>query len=159
MISRTVHNSIAIVLSLGVAWHSIVGCCAHHAHSQAACGDSACCDSNTDSDSDCLCGHRCEHQQGPADLSESPAGFIATWTNGNFTPGQCLGGKCAFVTGGKSPVVPPADGVSLDLLWNVADVFAAASSKSIRRLDEFRPPTLIGASSARPQQLLCVWLI
>lgn len=165
MLSRSVHNAVTIILSLSVAWHSIAGCCAHHPHSQTACGEPACGEALGPLDPHSLCDHRCELEPLGLGLSrldandDVDANDDAIAFKGNPTQDSCLGGKCAFVTGEKSTKIAPPEGASPELDWSFADLFGDSSLLTFKRLAQSRPPSLIGATSARPQQLLCAWLI
>ncbi len=159
MLSRSVHNAITVVLSLSIAWHSIAGCCAHHSHSNADCGDAACGEVSVVGDQHSCCDHRSELPPIELALSEVQADNATGTFKQDSTTSRCLGGKCAFVTGEKSPVIALFQSASIDLDWSIPDRAGEASLVTLKCRALLRPPSLIGATSARPQQLFCVWLI
>lgn len=159
MFSRSVHNSISLVLTFSVAWHCIVGCCGHHGHAHADSGTHSC-GQKHDSDSEhTSCYHRCDSGSARIEFVVGESIDVATCFNENSETSHCLGSKCAFVPGENSPQLKNGRTLTFDLNWQYISLHALTLTLVGNRPLAFKPPTSIGASSARPQQLLCVWLI
>ena len=159
MRSGPLHTVVSFVVSLSVAWHCIIGCCGHHGHAHTDSDGDACGHSHVTVGDHSSCAHQCDSKPVGIAFAGVTASDVAEFFQNNSEASQCLGGKCAFVSGEKGPNVSVESDICHHFKSPLIDLWASVAPVVTKVIAPSRPPTLIGAVSARPQQLLCVWLI
>lgn len=157
---RSFHNTIAIVLSLCLAWHCVAGCCGHHGHSKIACGDHSSGEPNGSENPHSTCGGH-SHENSPPGSSSGRVDSEGLGITFNECPVHrtCHGGKCSFIPSEKTPEIAPSDASAIAIDWCLNDDSFDVSSIVFKSVALLRPCTFVGATAARTQQLLCIWLI
>ncbi|MFI4876608.1 MAG: hypothetical protein ACIALR_14760 [Blastopirellula sp. JB062] len=119
-------RSVTTILTItAIAWHAIVGCCAHHVHA-----DSFCCPVNevvSEAIHDTCGGHSHELPAAIASHDDDPH---------TDCPGEeatCSDAKCAYVTSSSSRTATCAD------VWlNTRTLASDSTLSAFRSLDKFR---------------------
>jgi hypothetical protein len=159
MRSPYLHNLVSIVLSLSVAWHCIVGCCGHHSHVDSGRDSCNCGQSHDFSHHHATCDHECECASDSTVVADSASERVVTFLPESSSTSRCLGGKCAFMRGDNEPVVNTGSELACDFDCHFASHRAKCHLQAGKQSFAVRLPFKQGATSARPQQRLCVWLI
>jgi hypothetical protein len=155
-------KAVAIIVSLSVLWHCVVGCCSHHAHTQTACGSyshgglSCCVESACPTDHS-ECDHQNEFSRKNLDLASVSPGANST---SNHSPVDCQHGKCAFSTSISTTQDTTHDEVAFEVYICTTFDFVPPLQRIVNgNQSNLGTSALLCATAARLQQILCIWLI
>lgn len=162
MLPRVINKLISIFIVLGGALHSGLGCCAHHSHT--ACfghehcgvpGEAAAPSAAAEVHPCCDHLHESTHEE-----IESTSCEPNRNSGSNDSPADCRHSKCAFTTFGLMKVDNFGADEAIDsYLFDVFNLMMDGQRAEREKHCSFRVLSWLGAASARPQQLLCVWRI
>jgi hypothetical protein len=157
MFSQFYKKAVAVIVSLSVAWHCVAGCCSHHPHTQSACGGHSCSIDSASLDLHSDCDHQSESVHRNLELA---AVNPVNSSSSNHSPQSCQIGKCAFVLVNSTTLeTSNSDGPFDVSFWQDFDIVPLAHQIAMGKRGNMGPSGQLCAISARPQQLLCRWLI
>lgn len=160
MLPRVINKLVSIFLVLGVALHSGLGCCTHHSH--AAClGHEYCGEPGEVAPSSAAVHSCCEHRhESTHEEIESTSGEPDRDSGSHDSPADCRHSKCAFTTFGLMKLDNFGVDEAVDsCLFHIFDSMLAGRRVEREKHRSYRVLSWLCATSARPQQLLCVWRI